>query len=113
MHWLPYIMQPLLCAAADPIHCSEPHTSRAKTVTDRTLPKFGLLSVSECVANFRCLLERNIERTYMSTCSWSAHRNAPCHHQTAARIARLFTILRKARSGARMRSSKAIVLLRR
>jgi hypothetical protein len=42
MRWLPYIMQPLLCAVADPIHCSEPHTPRAKIVTDRTLPKFGV-----------------------------------------------------------------------
>jgi hypothetical protein len=81
MHGLPYIMQLLLCAVADPIHCSEPHTPRAKIVTDRTLPKFGLLSVSECDANFRCVLERNIQHTYMSTCSWSAHRNAPCRHQ--------------------------------
>jgi len=59
MRWLPYIMQLLLCAVADPIHCSEPHTPRAKTVTDRTLPKFGLFSVSECDADFRCVLERN------------------------------------------------------
>jgi len=43
-------MQLLLCAVADPTLCSEPHTPRSKTVTDRTLPKSGLLSVSECYA---------------------------------------------------------------
>jgi hypothetical protein len=37
---------------ADPIHCSEPHTPRAKIVTDRTLPKCGLLSVSEMRREF-------------------------------------------------------------
>jgi len=36
-------MQGLLCAAADAIHCSEAHTRRAKTVTDRTLSHFYLI----------------------------------------------------------------------
>jgi len=32
-----------LWAVADPIHCSEAHIPRAKTVTDRTLPKSAVL----------------------------------------------------------------------
>jgi hypothetical protein len=40
----PYITQ-ILCAVADPIHCTEAHLRRDKAVTDRTLPKLGRRSV--------------------------------------------------------------------
>jgi hypothetical protein len=66
-------MQPLLCAVADPIHCSEPHTPRAKNVTDRTLPKFGV----RMRGGFSGACSNGIQHTYMSTCSWSGPSKYP------------------------------------
>ena len=112
MRWLPYIMQLLLCAVADPIHCSEPHTPRAKIVTDRTLPKLGLLSVSECDADFRCVLE-NIQHLHEyllvvgpSKCAVPSSNSSSAYRKTVHDLAEsAFTI-------AAIRDSKAIVLLR-
>ena len=108
MRRLPYIMQPLLCAVADPIHCSEPHTPPAKIVTDRTLPRFGLLSVSECARIFGACSSGNQAHLHEYLLA-VGNRNAPCRPQhPAARRKTVHDIAKSAFAIAGIRSSKAI-----